>query len=259
MFQKPFSISVRNFSLVILLTCSGSVFADQDYSAGLSAFIGGDYELAQAHWIKSAKNENYRAMFNLGLLHDQEKIANAEPEKAQRWFQLAGKGGYAAADYHHATRLIEKNADPQQIQALLERAARNGYHPAKAKLGSMTGKQLAVTPSNAAVQPVADATVRSAYLGKTWLMEQSNTDWTIQLLAFQDEAKVQEFIDTHRLHDQAAYFVDASDSEVLFKLVYGSFVSKEAADQARGKLTPALQEYGPWLRTLASVKNLIKK
>lgn len=235
---------------------AATALADDDYSAGMSAFIDGNYELAQAHWLKSAKSQNPRAMFNLGLLHDQKKIANANQEKAERWYRLAGEGGYAAADYRHATQLIATGADKELIRPLLERAASNGYQPAKAKLMAMGGGTASIGTENQAVVLSAKP---QAYLDENWILARKGSEWTIQLLAFQDKAKVREFIDAHRLHERAAYFVDDSQPVVLYKLVYGAFKNKEEATQARQNLTPALQEYGPWLRTLAGVQKIIKK
>lgn len=240
--------------------------ADDDYSAGLRAYIAGDYELAQSMWLKSAKNNNHRAMFNLGLLHDQEKLKSSDPEKAARWFRLAGQDGYAAADYHYANRLLEQGAEQEQVVRHLRRAAKNGSYPAQQKLKKMGRGELVAgvdnkiaTPNAVAVENNAGALQPRQHLTEDWIKTREANDWTIQILAFQNEDKVKEFIDLHGLHSNAAYFIERSADQVLYKLVLGDFKNKAAAAAARDNLSPVLQQHGPWLRKFSSVQQIIQQ
>lgn len=265
---------------VVLLSCvlmgfSGVTQANgaTDYSQGMAAYIKGDYPLAQTLWLSAAKSKHSRAMFNLGLLHQQKKLSNAENAKAERWFNLAGEGGYAAADFHHSNWLLERGGESRKALALLQRAANNGYLPARNKVAALqkSGKlgSIVATSSNTSADAAshtashaansANKTLEPTYLTEQWLEKRKSSAWTIQILAFDQLMKVEEFIDLHRLHDRAAYFSERTGDVLLYKLVYGEFANKQAAEAARGKLTPALQEHGPWLRTLASVQAVIKE
>ena len=242
-----------------MLGQTSNASADSEYTQGMSAYIEQDYELAQSFWLQAAKNDNVRAMFNLGLLHQQNKLSNSDPEKARRWFRLAGQGGYAAADYHHAQWLLA-SGERSEAQALLQRAAKNGYSPAIAQLGDAA--PLAASKldqqSPVKVNGTGQTPMRLDYLAESWLLSKPASAWTIQLLAFAEEAKVRQFIDLHRLHDKAAYFAEGPSNDRLYKLVYGEFDSKEQAEQARGNLKQALREHGPWLRTMASIHSVIR-
>jgi septal ring-binding cell division protein DamX len=253
-------------SCLLLTLTSFTIFAADEYSAGLEAYIKGDYQSAQKSWLQAAKKSNVRAMFNLGLLHDQGKLSNSDPDKAARWFQLAGQEGYAPADFHYANRLIEQRGQQELIIGLLQRAAGNGYWPAQKKLKELGGSgTIAAAAAAAADSPAPSVPVGTEpksrqsvdYLSEAWIKDRSVRDWTIQILAFQDEAKVKEFIDTHRLHQRAAYFSEKNNGQTLFKLIYGAFANKDMAAKARAELTPALKEHGPWLRTIASVQKVI--
>ncbi len=255
-----------------------------DYSVGLSAYMNGDYETAQLHWSNAVQLNDGRAMFNLGLLHERQKIAGASQEQAEHWFQRAGGAGYAPADYHLALRL-QARGEHEQAQGLLQRAASAGFVLAQERLGGSRiagGQTSTVVPSPNQIRPkyvspnpesrtAADtdtSTLTRAetlaqqvrrYNRENWVLEQNPDAWTIQLLAFSDEAKVRNFIDDHGLHRSAAYFAEVRGEAVIYKLIYGAYPSKPEADQTRAGFTSALKEHGPWLRPIRSVQAVIQK
>jgi len=89
-------------------------YANEHYQQGLSAYFDQDYEQAKFLWLQGAKQGEVKSMFNLGLLHEQGRIDNADPVKAEEWFSLAGKAGYLPADYHLALRIISNGGDQQR-------------------------------------------------------------------------------------------------------------------------------------------------
>jgi len=199
-------------------------------------------------------------MFNLGLLHERKQIKEADQEKAQRWYRSAGQNGYAAADFHLARYLIDRNAPLSEVKLLLERSKQNGYSPATQELA-----ELREQGSEQLNQSVTDTgeNKKTTYQTESWLKQQRGESWTIQVLAFNDERKVQTFIDQYGLKRQAAYYAEKSNGaekpngEILFKLVYGVYDSKDKADFARQNLSSELMEHGPWLRTISSVQAAI--
>lgn len=244
-----------------------SVSGYSDYSQGLEAYIVGDYLRAQSHWVEAAKLKHARAMFNLGLLHQQQRVPGASEAKAKRWFELAGQAGYAAADYHHGLMLLAESNSAAQAEGrkYLRRAAKAGYDPARQRLKKMPQHgqlesspevTVARTSSSAPLGTDPDAS-QPRYLSESWLVQRASTGWTIQLLAFTELEKVKEFVDAHRLHQHAAYFAESAADQTLYKLVYGAYDTKSEAAAAREELKPALQEYGPWLRSLQSVQTAI--
>lgn len=237
---------------LLVSTASKTVLAGH-YSDGLSAYLKGDYEAAKSFWLKGAKAKNARSMFNLGLLHERRQITGASEDKALSWYRLAADNGYAAADYHLALYLESTGGSQSEIDTLLERARQNGYEPAMAQ-SSKAGSPIAGTSSDTR----ALARKGLGYRTERWLNGRRAESWTIQMLAFNDESKVQAFIDTHGLKNQAAYYSERSSGETLYKLVYGVYDSKDKADFARQNLSNELKQHGPWLRTIASVQTAIK-
>lgn len=251
------------------------------YTKGLTAYINNDYVLAQQYWLKAAELSNAKAMFNLGLLHQEKLISAASAKKAANWFLLAGKHGYSAGYYHYAT-ILRDNGEIADAETLIKQAADQGYQPA---LQQSFGDSSVYLSNNSSVNSQANDTVieassndnakansnvKSKSNGKDnnknsvdvndsigWIKSQAPDNWTIQLIAYPERVKIEAFIKQHDL-TQAVYFYDKSGSKSLYKLIYGSYLSKEKADKARQSLSKDLLAQGPWLRTLQSVQNSIK-
>lgn len=250
--------------LVIALQSSAS-FANTNYSEGLQAYLDSNYELAQAMWLKGAQGNHAKSMFNLGLLHQQRKIERADPAKAEKWFALAAKNGYAPASFHLATWLRQKGGDSQRIRQLEQQAAAAGFAPAMNKLGlsnSTNPTSLAAVNTRSVDSQGGRPNTSSnnkQYQRESWIQNLSQEQWTIQMLAFKERSKVHDFIDRHDLHQRAAYFRENSSNGVLYKLIYGAYGSKEQAELARQNLSGRLKEYGPWLRPVANIQQVIAK
>ena len=263
-----FGLAKLTFLLFVLL-CAQLTFAngqiDNEYSQGMRAYMDGDFERSQVYWLNAAKKNHAKSMFNIGLLHQQDKISDADIEKAETWFRLAGKHGYVAADFHLAKLKMAEGSlvetDSEYVLALLERAAGNGFAPAQELFVELTGteskKSVLKGQLNGQARDNNLTSTESIYLTEEWIANKRPTNWTIQILAFKDQSKVHEFIDRHGLNDLASYFIETSESGVFYKLIYGSYQSKEDAEQARDNLSVELKEHGPWLRTIASVQALI--
>jgi len=229
-----------------------------NFSKGFRAFVNGDYELARKNWQESAQSKHAKSMFNLGLLHEQKRISGATYEQAETWFRSAAANGYPAANYYLAQRMFERGGSDDEALALVRAAAGSGYAPAQRYLQN----QLNSNPSTAESGSQSSSNIATSSPGfhsENWINQQKPSDWTIQLLAFKERAKVYRFIREHDLQNKAAYFTERSDGQTLYKLVYGAFSSKDQASFARQNLSTALQEYGPWLRPLSSVQAITQR
>ena len=234
-----------------------------DYEDGLSAYIDGEYIQAQQYWLKAANDKHAKSMFNLGLLHEQRKLDNASIDKALNWYRLSAENGYPPAGYHLAQRMLERGGSDDKAISLITRAANAGYAPAIRYLGPNFGlanakaNQPKLSPKSVSIDQADSQTI--AYQSEDWINRQRGQNWTIQLLAFKGKDQVLNFINDHSIQDNAAYFTESSGRETLYKLVYGSFDSKDKATFARQNLSASLKEYGPWLRTWASIQKVTKR
>lgn len=254
---------VPKFSLVTMLMVLLSYQAlANNYSTGLDAYISKDFEKAEQHWLIAAKDGDAKSMFNLGLMYEQSKLGNNRPNEAERWYRKAAENGYHAANFHLAQRLFERGGSDDQALELVNIAAEKGYAPAKRYLSksgvasSLKGSNvISVLPINkSSLTQESSIRANSKYLNKSWINKQPSSNWTIQLLAFKDESKVKNFIDDYDLNSKAAYFIENKDGIKWYKLIYGSYDSKDKASFSRQNLSKELQEFGPWLRTIGSVQ-----
>lgn len=250
--------------LLVVIVCfvmSLSSALASDYSEGLSAYINGDYHKAQKFWLTAADNGDSKSMFNLGLMYEKSKLVSTDADSADQWYRKAAHAGYPAAGYHLAQRLATPGGLGSEALVLMKASADMGYLPAIKYLegggGSVTKPVDIRKPAN--VTEVINPVKKSAdFQVEEWVNKQNNNNWTVQLLAFTDEAKVKAFIAQHQLQTMAAYFTEKKDGVRLYKLIYGSFSSKEEADLARKKMSPELQKNGPWLRPIASIQAITK-
>ena len=260
--------------VVFFCVCAPSAFAN-DYKAGLSAYIDGNYSKAQQHWLNAAKAKDAKSMFNLGLLHEQNKIADASAEKANSWFSLSMDNGYPAAGYHMAQRMLERGGSDEQAIALIQRAADQSYAPAMLHLG----RDLPAVSLNKTAIPVPDTSAqvslnnskqsdvnvdqnpvlaRQQDSNTAWINRQAEKNWTIQLLAFTQKDQVERFVIDNALAGKAYFYKHKVNGSVFYKLLYGSYKTKIKAEFARQNLPTSLTQHGPWLRTLASVHQVTK-
>ena len=260
---------IKYYLLALVLT-SSLAYASA-YTDGMKAYINGDYELAQIQWLQAAKQEDAKSMFNLGLLHEQQKISNADQAKARNWYRLAGKHGYSAADFHLANLMMANDEKQEEVTALLSRASAKGYVPAQRLLQKLDSQNdvgsIAITLDDKTDESLesgfqADVMQNSQarverYLSEQWISSKPVNYWTIQMLAFEDVSKVREFIDQHNLKNKAAYFAENNQEGRLYKLIYGAFATKQDADTVRQNMPKNLKEYGPWLRSIGSIQQVI--
>jgi len=245
----------------ILIVAMPKLVSANDYRDGLQAYINGEYVLAQQYWLKAADAKDAKSMFNLGLLHEQNRLQNAALDKALNWYRLAADNGYAPAGFHLAQRMLERGGSDDDAIALIRDAAGSGYAPALRylNLGRPSDERRSVAKQKKAPLPRGNSSPETEFQSENWINRQREKNWTIQLLAFKSKQQVLEFIEKHDLQKRAAYFSEANQGEVFFKLVYGSYNSKDKATFARQNLSSELQQHGPWLRTWASVQKVTKR
>ena len=146
-----------------------------DYKDGLQAYIDGDFVLAQEFWLKAANVKDAKSMFNLGLLHEKDKLDNASLDKALNWYRLASDNGYAPAGYHLAQRMLERGGSDDDAIALINKASDLGYAPARRYLGLTA--VVTVTESvdgNAGLDATSIKKLNSEYQSASWINRQQS-------------------------------------------------------------------------------------
>ncbi|HHM05238.1 MAG TPA: hypothetical protein ENJ19_05790 [Gammaproteobacteria bacterium] len=128
----------------------------------------------------------------------------------------------------------------------------------KPKAGPKPATAPAPAPPKPVVAPNKAPPPADSLKGQAWLARQPSAHFTLQVLASSDEKKIRALIRDHRLRGKAAYFPVKRKGRTLYALVYGSYPSREAAEQGARKLPAAFAGTKPWIRPFAAVKKAAK-
>ncbi len=106
------SITLCVFTIMIFL----SGCASQNINLGVNAYNQGNYDLAAKYWNPLAKEGNYIAQYNLGLLWEQ-GLGRTPLNKAEasQWFLLSSQQGYVPAMVRLAKLQKEKGYEDAAI------------------------------------------------------------------------------------------------------------------------------------------------
>ena len=93
-----------------------------------------------------------------------------------------------------------------------------------------------------------------------WLLKQSPSDYTIQILGVRNERSLLMFVAEHRLDRSglAGYYRSRFKGNIWFPLVYGTYPTVEDAQQAIAGLPETIRRMSPWIRKMAVVQTEIQ-
>jgi len=79
-------------------------------------------------------------------------------------------------------------------------------------------------------------------------------NFTIQLMTSRNETQVIKFMRQNKLEAKAEYFVYRHNNETWYRLIYGSYVTRKAADDEAQSLKKRLNLSDLWVRQISSIK-----
>jgi DamX protein len=92
-----------------------------------------------------------------------------------------------------------------------------------------------------------------------WILQQSATNYTFQLMGSWDEKEVLEFLDKYALTGDIAKFESMRNGRIWYALIYGVYDNKQAALDASSTWPAPINTLPSWLRRFDSVHQQIKK
>lgn len=108
-------------------------------------------------------------------------------------------------------------------------------------------------PASNINESLADTTLKD----KDWIMQQSATAFTFQLMGTWDRAEVDSFVKKHSLTGNMAVFASMRDGKVWYALIYGVYPSKAVAQRSSKQWSSPLNKVSPWLRRFDDVQKQI--
>lgn len=93
--------------------------------------------------------------------------------------------------------------------------------------------------------------------GGNWYASQPSGNYLLQILGTRSEQSAQAVIAKHGARYR--YFIKQHQGKPLYVVTYGSFASRTAATAAIKSLPAELQSSKPWVRSLGSVQQEIRR
>lgn len=219
-----------------------------------------------ARWFRaSAENGFAPAQFNLGNSYKHGRGIERDESQANHWWRLAGEQEFAPAQYNLATqyyfgRGVEKNEQTALIW--YRRAADNGHERAlklfehapesSESVSEQSAEPALPSEAEAPAQPAETAVAAS----QVAVASADSMPFTLQLLATRDAAAAQKSASRADLNGQASVYNFDRDGARWHGVIYGAFVSREAAEAAVPSLPADLRKSKPWIRRLADIRAL---
>ena len=100
------------------------------------------------------------------------------------------------------------------------------------------------------VTPVAQKQANGIF-GQSWIKQQNKNHFTLQLLGTHQENTLPQYLEKYSLNNDAAIFKTQRNNKNWFTLIYGSYPSKAAANNAAKQLPKGVNK--PWVRSFASI------
>ncbi len=88
----------------------------------------------------------------------------------------------------------------------------------------------------------------------TWIMRQSPEHYTLQLVSVSSAERAASYVTSQPDPGDFAVYRLQRDGRILHVVIFGSFPSREAAEQAARKLPASIGQVKPWLRTFGQVQ-----
>ena len=126
---------------------------------------------------------------------------------------------------------------------------------------SITRAEPRITPSVVSVPEAVDdvfANATNRPRNASWLLAQSDTSFTIQLIGFSDASRAKSYVAKQQQAGRFALFRTRSGERIVHVVSYGVYDSQSAAEAAVASLPATIGKVSPWVRPMASVKGAIK-
>ncbi|MCG6873285.1 MAG: SPOR domain-containing protein [Gammaproteobacteria bacterium] len=271
-------------ALALVLGSPGPVRADS-FNAGVAAFQAGDYQAAWRMWLPLAEQGEPAAQFNIGLMLENSLGQPRDLGQAAAWYLKAARGGYADAAFNLGNLYLQGRGVPVSHGAAkhwwsiaaqaghmeaqynlgltlaaegqvedgsfwLREASAQGHEAARAEL-----VRLAKLPATAKKKPSGTPGVPSSGSpghGNVWALQQPGDAYTVELFVSASLPEAQRFIRDHGITGAAVVIQTWSTNR--YKVIGGSFSSRDAAASAIGRLGKDLRDQSPWARTFSKVQ-----
>ena len=87
-----------------------------------------------------------------------------------------------------------------------------------------------------------------------WLLQQNKNYWTLQVLGARDPQTLVNFMQTHHLEQDTAWYRTTLNNEDWYVLVHRFYTNRDIARNAISRLPAPVRQARPWVRSLDSIQ-----
>ncbi len=98
--RVSYTLSKIIFGVALILLAGFSIFTWTGADDHLTAFVKGNYAIAQKQFLEAAERGDATAQYSLALMYDSGKNIPRNDAEAIRWYRAAAEQGHAAAQYN---------------------------------------------------------------------------------------------------------------------------------------------------------------
>ncbi len=209
-------------------------------------------------WLFKAADQAFPpAQFHLGNVYERGIGLDPDIKRAIHWWTLAAEQGMSAAQYRlgqvYWDGAPDLPRDPARARAYLLQAKNNGEFISSEYRVALETPVVQPPPTAAAAPPPLSQMPSCA----AWLAAQPAQGYTLQMIAAQKQTSITYFTRQHALTEPHAVCAYRERGQNWFGLFYGTYPSAAEARTAIDRLPAALQANKPYLRSFASLKQLI--
>ncbi|MEW7998628.1 MAG: AAA family ATPase [Candidatus Thiodiazotropha endolucinida] len=119
---------------------------------------------------------------------------------------------------------------------------------------SETSAETPIAAVEEMVEPSGPAEEAGGDTAAIWVMSRSPDSYTLQLIAVENLASLQRYIDSNSLTGKTHTLQMTRNGKPLYALLWGEFPDRESAQKAVSALPSRIQKTGVWARSFASLK-----
>jgi DamX protein len=151
------------------------------------------------------------------------------------------------------SELAEVVVEPEKVSAPISQDESNP------KPQTIVTQPILVPKPELVPKPVLKTELSPAIHQKKWILQQSATDYTFQLMGSWEKQEVVAFLEKYALAGDIAEFESMRNGRVWYALIYGVYDNKQAALDASSKWPAPINTLPSWLRRFDSVQQQINK
>jgi DamX protein len=104
------------------------------------------------------------------------------------------------------------------------------------------------------------ATAKNTIYREDWLLDQTPSFYTLQVLGVRNEESLLNFVMVHKLlqNQNVAYYKTVYRGEQWYPLLYGVYPTKSEAADAVKELPDKVQKSIPWLRKMSAIQKEVR-